>query len=145
MSKKRGLSLEEKRERVLEIFHSKKDVFLLKELEKIAYKEKGVVTQSVKDVVQSLVDDDLISSDKIGSSIYYWGFPSSALVLKKNKLADLTNNLQKCSSKLDSVRNSLNDAASGKIDTPERKQAITRYAKMHKDYLNQLEKIKSFI
>ena len=131
MSKKRGLSLEEKRERVLEIFHSKKDVFLLKELEKIAYKEKGVVTQSVKDVVQSLVDDDLISSDKIGSSIYYWGFPSSALVLKKNKLADLTNNLQKCSSKLDSVRNSLNDEASGKKDTPERNQAINRYAKMH--------------
>lgn len=129
MSKKRGLSLEEKRERVLEIFHSKKDVFLLKELEKIAYKEKGVVTQSVKDVVQSLVDDDLISSDKIGSSIYYWGFPSSALVLKKNKLADLTNNLQKCSSKLDSVRNSLNDEASGKKDTPERNQAINRYAK----------------
>ena len=131
MSKKRGLSLEEKRERVLEIFHSKKDVFLLKELEKIAYKEKGVVTQSVKDVVQSLVDDDLISSDKIGSSIYYWGFPSSALVLKKNKLADLTNNLQKCNSKLDSVRNSLNDAACGKKDTPERNQAINRYAKMH--------------
>ena len=129
MSKKRGLSLEEKRERVLEIFHTKKDVFLLKELEKIAYKEKGVVTQSVKDVVQSLVDDDLISSDKIGSSIYYWGFPSSALVLKKNKLADLTNNLQKCSSKLDSVRNSLNDEASGKKDTPERNQAINRYAK----------------
>ena len=129
MSKKRGLSLEEKRERVLEIFHSKKDVFLLKELEKIAYKEKGVVTQSVKDVVQSLVDDDLISSDKIGSSIYYWGFPSSALVLKKNKLADLTNNLQKCNSKLDSVRNSLNDEASGKKDTPERNQAINRYAK----------------
>ena len=129
MSKKRGLSLEEKRERVLEIFHSKKDVYLLKELEKIAYKEKGVVTQSVKDVVQSLVDDDLISSDKIGSSIYYWGFPSSALVLKKNKLADLTNNLQKCSSKLDSVRNSLNDEASGKKDTPERNQAINRYAK----------------
>ena len=131
MSKKRGLSLEEKRERVLEIFHTKKDVFLLKELEKIAYKEKGVVTQSVKDVVQSLVDDDLISSDKIGSSIYYWGFPSSALVLKKNKLVDLTNNLQKCSSKLDSVRNSLNDEASGKKDTPERNQAINRYAKMH--------------
>ena len=129
MSKKRGLSLEEKQERVLEIFHTKKDVFLLKELEKIAYKEKGVVTQSVKDVVQSLVDDDLISSDKIGSSIYYWGFPSSALVLKKNKLADLTNNLQKCSSKLDSVRNSLNDEASGKKDTPERNQAINRYAK----------------
>jgi hypothetical protein len=41
MSKKRGLSLEEKRMRMLEIFYEKKDFFLLKEMEKIAPKEKG--------------------------------------------------------------------------------------------------------
>ena len=41
MSKKRGLSLEEKRTRMLEIFYEKKDFFLLKEMEKIAPREKG--------------------------------------------------------------------------------------------------------
>ena len=41
MSKKRGLSLEEKRTKMLEIFYDKKDFFLLKELERIALKEKG--------------------------------------------------------------------------------------------------------
>jgi len=45
MSKKRGLSLEEKRTRMLEIFYEKKDFFLLKELEKIAPKEKGKVSR----------------------------------------------------------------------------------------------------
>ncbi|GFS36217.1 Mnd1 family protein [Actinidia rufa] len=40
----------------------------LKELEKLGPK-KGVITQSVKDVVQSLVDDDLVSKDKIGTSL----------------------------------------------------------------------------
>ena len=53
-SKKRGLSLEEKRQRMLEIFYTKKEFFLLKELEKIGPKEKGITSQSVKDVVQSL-------------------------------------------------------------------------------------------
>jgi hypothetical protein len=53
-------------------------VFLLKELEKIAPKEKGIVMQSVKEVLQSLVGDDLVDSDKIGSSIYFWSFPSKA-------------------------------------------------------------------
>ena len=53
-SKKRGLSLEEKRQRMLEIFYTKKEFFLLKELEKIAPKEKGITSQSVKDVLQSL-------------------------------------------------------------------------------------------
>ena len=40
----------------------------LKELEKLGPK-KGVITQSVKDVVQSLVDDDLVLKDKIGTSV----------------------------------------------------------------------------
>lgn len=40
----------------------------LKELEKLGPK-KGVIMQSVKDVVQSLVDDDLVLKDKIGTSV----------------------------------------------------------------------------
>lgn len=40
-SKKRGVSAEEKRSRMLDLFYEKKDFFLLKELERIAPKEKG--------------------------------------------------------------------------------------------------------
>lgn len=40
--------------------------------------KKGVITQSVKDVVQSLVDDDLVFKDKIGTSV------SKFLTLSKN-------------------------------------------------------------
>lgn len=47
----------------------------LQELEKIAPKEKGITMQSVKEVVQSLVDDHLVDSEKIGTSIYFWSFP----------------------------------------------------------------------
>lgn len=43
-------------------------VLQLKELEKLGPK-KGVISQSVKDVVQSLVDDDLVLKDKIGTSV----------------------------------------------------------------------------
>ncbi|KAJ8448333.1 hypothetical protein Cgig2_021961 [Carnegiea gigantea] len=50
---------------------------MLKELEKLGPK-KGVISQSVKDVIQSLVDDDLVLKDKIGSSIYFWSLPSTA-------------------------------------------------------------------
>lgn len=60
---------------MLQIFHEKKTFFTLKEIEKIAPKEKGIVVQSVKDILQALVDDDLIRAEKIGTSIYYWKFP----------------------------------------------------------------------
>lgn len=36
--------------------------------------------QTVKEVVQSLVDDRLVQCEKIGTSNYYWCFPSSAMV-----------------------------------------------------------------
>lgn len=134
-SKKRGLSLEEKRDKVLEVFHASGDVFVLKvshavcclvprlaaaaaagmmipmllsrallkgadstvkpssntttaapaavstgatllpihrqDVEKLASK-KGVVLQSIKEVLQSLVDDDLVHAEKIGASNYFW-------------------------------------------------------------------------
>lgn len=100
MSKKRGLSLEDKRKGMMEIFYEKKDFFQLKELEKIAPKEKGIVQGSVKDVVQSLVDDGMIDTDKIGTSIYFWAYPSKAANTKKQKLAQL----QKRSQELQKLR-----------------------------------------
>ncbi|RWS02149.1 Meiotic nuclear division protein 1-like protein, partial [Dinothrombium tinctorium] len=41
-----------------------KEVFTLKELEKIAPKEKGITLQILKEVVQSLVDDSLVDSEQ---------------------------------------------------------------------------------
>lgn len=37
-----------------------------------------IVQQSVKEVVQGLIDDGLVNSDKIGPSNYYWSYPSAA-------------------------------------------------------------------
>uniref|UniRef100_A0A9I9DA45 Mnd1 HTH domain-containing protein n=1 Tax=Cucumis melo TaxID=3656 RepID=A0A9I9DA45_CUCME len=62
---------------MLQIFYESQDFFLLKELEKLGPR-KGVISQSVKDVVQSLVDDDLVSKEKIGTSVYFWSLPSCA-------------------------------------------------------------------
>ncbi|KAL8189042.1 hypothetical protein R6Q57_029303 [Mikania cordata] len=89
MSKKRGLSLEEKREKMLQIFYDSQDFYLLKELEKLGPR-KGVISQSVKDVVQSLVDDDLVSKDKIGTSVYFWSLPSCA----GNQLRNISKKLE---------------------------------------------------
>jgi hypothetical protein len=87
-SKRKGLSLEEKRQKMLDIFFESKDVFTLKELEKIGSKA-GVVSNTIKDVVQSLVDDRLVDIEKIGSGNYYWAFPSKALVAVRSRADEL--------------------------------------------------------
>ena len=66
MSKKRGLSLEDKRNVILSIYHEAKEPMNLKEIE-VKGTKAGVVQQTIKDVNQSLVDDDLVHSDKIGA------------------------------------------------------------------------------
>lgn len=43
----------------------------LQDMEKLAAKE-GVVLQTVKEVLQSLVDDDMVHQDRIGASNYFW-------------------------------------------------------------------------
>ncbi|KAF8135577.1 meiotic nuclear division protein 1 [Boletus edulis] len=82
----RGLSAEEKRVKLLEIFHESKDFYQLKELEKLGPKLKGIVSQSVKEVLQSLVDDGLVQGDKIGSSNFFWSFPSQRGSILQNRL-----------------------------------------------------------
>lgn len=77
---------------MLEIFHDTKDVFVLKvgrlrwpphhppspqDVEKMSVK-KGITLQSVKEVLQSLVDDDLVHQERIGASNFFWSFPSEA-------------------------------------------------------------------
>ncbi|TNM85749.1 hypothetical protein fugu_008020 [Takifugu bimaculatus] len=83
MSKKKGLSLEEKRTRMMEIFFETKDVFQLKDIEKIAPKTKGISPMTVKEVLQSLVDDNMVDCERVGTSNYYWAFPSKALHARK--------------------------------------------------------------
>lgn len=88
MSKRKGLTLDEKRIRMLHLFYEKKEFFTLKELEKIAPKEKGIIAQSVKDVLQTLVDDGLVRSEKIGTSVYFWTFPGENITAIEQRISE---------------------------------------------------------
>jgi hypothetical protein len=51
---------------MMELFFETKDVFQLKDMEKIAPKEKGITAMSVKEVLQSLVDDGMVDCERLG-------------------------------------------------------------------------------
>lgn len=44
---------------------------------------------TVKEVLQSLVDDNMVDCERVGTSNYYWAFPSKALHARKRKLEEL--------------------------------------------------------
>ncbi|NXC38423.1 MND1 protein, partial [Penelope pileata] len=119
-SKKKGLSFEEKRARMMEIFFETKDVFQLKDIEKIAPKEKGITSMSVKEILQSLVDDGMVDTDKIGTSNYFWAFPSKALHARKRKLEELQSQLAEGSQKKEALQKNIEKSKVGREDTVKR-------------------------
>ncbi|XP_056266211.1 meiotic nuclear division protein 1 homolog isoform X1 [Pseudoliparis swirei] len=124
MSKKKGLSLEEKRTRMMEIFFETKDVFQLKDIEKIAPKTKGITPMSVKDVLQSLVDDNMVDCERVGTSNYYWAFPSKALNARKHKLEELQSQISEAMKRKKSVEKGVEKAKVGRQDTEERSSLL---------------------
>ncbi|KAM0686015.1 Meiotic nuclear division protein 1 [Conglomerata obtusa] len=71
MAKK--LKAEEKCQIMLRLFHIKRDFFHLKDIEKYSIKA-GITPQTVKETLQTLVDDNLVTQEKLGTSNYYWSF-----------------------------------------------------------------------
>ena len=74
----RGMSAEEKKAVVLDVFRAAEAPFAVKEIEKAAGAKKGLHPMQIKDLVVALVDDGKVNSEKIGASTYYWSFPAEA-------------------------------------------------------------------
>ena len=68
----KGLSFDDKRKAMLELLWETADFWSLKELEKMAPKAKGIIAQSVKEVLDALVSDGMVVCEKIGTGNYYW-------------------------------------------------------------------------
>ncbi|KAF5386142.1 hypothetical protein D9615_002543 [Tricholomella constricta] len=139
----RGLSVEEKRVRLLEIFHEtvghSKDFYQLKELEKLAPKMKGIVSQSVKEVLQSLVDDGLVQGDKIGSSNFFWSFPSQQGAMIQARLSSAKEIRDGHMAQLAEIRESIKNERSARSESASRTQALAKLADRRKQ-VDLLEK-----
>ncbi|KAA1471657.1 meiotic nuclear division protein 1 [Dentipellis sp. KUC8613] len=129
----RGLSAEEKRVKLVEIFHETKDFFQLKELEKLGPKMKGIVSQSVKEVLQSLVDDGLVQTDKVGSSNFFWSFPSQRGAIMQNRV-DAARETQKLNQQqLAELRASIEAERASRPESEERTASLAKLVQYKKE------------
>jgi len=82
---KKGVSADEKRQRMLSMIRTSGHVWTMKDIEKGAG-SIGIVSQAVKDVLKQLTDDDFVREGKVGVSTYYWSFPAEAATKKRGEL-----------------------------------------------------------
>nr|AOP04000.1 Mnd1 [Rhizophagus irregularis] len=112
------------------VFKKLKEFYQLKELERDAPKMKGIVTNTVKDVLQSLVDDNLVNTDKIGTSNYYWSFPSSALQSRKARIEELMLELQKLKEKNAELQSNIDVAYDGRENSDDRATLLKKVSEL---------------
>eukprot|EP01101_Sappina_pedata_P003399 TRINITY_DN13656_c0_g1_i1.p1 TRINITY_DN13656_c0_g1~~TRINITY_DN13656_c0_g1_i1.p1 ORF type:complete len:217 (+),score=73.89 TRINITY_DN13656_c0_g1_i1:36-653(+) len=130
---KRGVTRDEKRTRMMEIFHESKDVFTLKNLESIAPKQKGIIQQSVKEILQSLVDDNMVVSDKVGINTVFWSFPSHDSKIKKNQVEKLEKEVEAIKRKYSDMKAECESGQIGREDTEERRSKIARISDLESE------------
>ena len=127
----KGKSAEEKAAILLRIYHEKKEPFNLKEIERDGSKA-GVVQQTIKDINQSLIHDQKVQSDKMGSGVFFWSFPSKEFQDRKVKKGLMER-------QLDNARMALANAEESKSAAEASRNSSERPTKMRRLETLQVE------
>ncbi|KAI0564897.1 Meiotic nuclear division protein [Gracilaria domingensis] len=147
MAPRKGLSFDEKRDRLMDLFAETAEFFTLKELEKIAPKRKGIVSQSVKEVLQSLVDDNMVNTDKCGVQTVFWCLPSEASQKRQVKLKHVKEQIEAKTKERAQLRREVEKLQVGREDTEERRNAFAELEKLEdkrKEFDQRLEHFAEF-
>eukprot|EP00891_Asterochloris_glomerata_P007807 jgi/Astpho2/7807/fgenesh1_pg.00117_%23_23_t len=121
---------------------------MVQDIEKSASK-RGVVQQTVKEVLQSLVDDDLVHQDKIGISNFFWradwavsglsclhpcrSFPSEAAVKLETAQQKLQTQLQDNETSIIRLKEQIEAEGRGKEDSADRGQMLAHVSTLEAD------------
>eukprot|EP00091_Calanus_sinicus_P019189 TRINITY_DN4708_c0_g1_i1.p1 TRINITY_DN4708_c0_g1~~TRINITY_DN4708_c0_g1_i1.p1 ORF type:complete len:169 (-),score=79.02 TRINITY_DN4708_c0_g1_i1:153-659(-) len=105
---------------------------------------KGITSMSVKDVVTSLVDDGLVDTEKIGTSVYFWAFPSKASQARKRKLEMAEEKSVKMAKRLEELEKEVAAAEKGREETAERQELMERLKEEKDKRDKMLVRLKDF-
>ncbi|CDO75687.1 hypothetical protein BN946_scf184941.g40 [Trametes cinnabarina] len=97
-------------------------------------KMKGIVSQSVKEVLQSVVDDGLVQMDKIGSSNFFWSFPSQRGAMMQNRLTTVQETQKTLRSQLDELRAAVEVERAARPESDQRLQDLDKLAELKKEH-----------
>jgi len=146
MSRKKGMSRDDKLIAMQELMMESQDIWTLKDLEKECPKKKGITAMSVKDVLQELVDNDLVSFDKIGSGNFYWCFPSEALNRRKIQEDKLNVQIKQYEDEIAKLQKEIAELEPGKEDCQERtdlNKEVQEFSKQLQEILQESAKYES--
>ena len=134
----KGMSFEVKREKLNSIFTENKTFYHIDEVHKLGAK-KGIPFQSIKDVLKSLLNDNLVESEKIGASVFYFSLPNKVFLSKTNKIKDNINEIERIKKENKSIQENIFNQKELKKETETYIDLKNKYEKLQIE-VNELEK-----
>ena len=116
--------------------YRQKTVYNLKEIENLGAKA-GVIINTVKDVLQSLLDDNLVDTDKIGAGNFYWAFLSKAQTNRERRLQALEQEIADLKNERKLLQSKLEEETKSRQQTEERQEALSQYAELQAEVAAQ--------
>ena len=143
MKKKKGLSLEDKRQILLSLFKGSGSFYHYKDIEKHCTHNK-ISFMIVKDLLAGIMADNLLECEKIGSSAFYWSLPSRVYDAKKKQLEREKENIEKAKIEIENLEQKIKENKAIRIENEERKKNLEELAKLENEKKEYLKILKDF-
>jgi len=143
MKKKKGLSLDDKRQILLSLFKGSGSFFHYKDIEKHCTKNK-ISFMIVKDLLAGICADNLLETEKIGSSAFYWSLPNRVYDAKKKQLEREISNIENSKNEIENLKQKIEENKSTRIENEERKKNLEELAKLEEEKKEYLKVLKDF-
>ena len=143
MKKKKGLSLEDKRLILLKLFKGSGSFFHYKDIEKHCTQNK-ISFMLVKDLLNGITADNLLETEKIGSSSFYWSLPNRVYDAKKKQLEREKTNIENTKNEIENLKQKIEENKAIRVDNDERKKNLEELAELENQKKEYLKILKDF-
>ncbi|CDW84744.1 UNKNOWN [Stylonychia lemnae] len=104
-----------------------------------------LVLQTIKDVNQSLVDDNLVETDRIGAGAFFWALPSKGYQSRQNLIDNITNHQQTLDKDIEEIEAKIQMEKNSRISNDgEREQMMKELEELRKDNQQVVAKLKLY-
>ena len=126
MKKKKGLSLEDKRQILLKLFKGSGSFFHYKDIEKHCTQNK-LSFMIVKDLLAGITADNLLETEKIGSSSFYWSLPNRIYDAKKKQLEREVSNIENSKNEISNLKQKIEENKAIRVENDEIKKNLDNH------------------
>lgn len=121
------MSTEEKLDLFEQYFLDKVEPYSVAELESLVPKAiQSIKFPLIKQLLTQLVADNRVETDKIGTSNFYWCFPSQAAASRKRKVDTLNGEIEELETKKQKLEEEIEQESENKQESEERTKQLER-------------------